>query len=117
MTEKRSCGVRMRKANPVLLSAIIAPVLTGLGLGPDIRLEKLKKHWQDIVGTMNARNTYPLSLRDGILTIAVSSSVWMTQARFYSSTYIKKINSFDSEDGVDIGEIHFTLEKSKRSNL
>jgi predicted nucleic acid-binding Zn ribbon protein len=114
MTEKKSFGARMRKANPVSISVLISPVLKSLGLGTDIRLEKLKKHWQEIVGTMNARNTHPLSLRDDILTVAVSSPVWITQARFYSSTFIKNINSFDSEDGVNIGEIHFTLEKSQK---
>ena len=114
MTENRSSGVRKRKANPVSLSIMLAPVLEDLGLGPDIRLEKLKNHWQEIVGTMNARNTRPLSLRDGILTVAVSSPVWITQARFYSSDFIKKINSFESEDGVDIREIRFTLAQPQK---
>lgn len=112
MTENRSSGVRKKNANPVPLSNILSPVLEDLGLGPDIRLEKLKNNWHEIVGTMNARNTHPLSLRDGILKVAVSSTVWMTQARFYSSTFIKKINSFESEDGVDVKEIHFILAQS-----
>jgi predicted nucleic acid-binding Zn ribbon protein len=115
MTENRLSGARKRKANPVLLTNILAPVLEDLGLGPDIRLEKLKNHWHEVVGTMNARNTHPLSLRDGILTVGVSSTVWITQARFYSSTFIKKINSFESEDGVDVREIHFILAQSQRS--
>ncbi len=114
MTEKRSSGGRKRKANPVSLSYMLAPVLVELGLGPDIRLEKLKNHWQDIVGAMNARNTRPLSLQDGILTVAVSSPVWITQARFYSSDFIKKINSFEPEDGVNIREIHFTLAQPQK---
>jgi predicted nucleic acid-binding Zn ribbon protein len=90
---------------------MLAPAIEELGLSPDFRLEKLKKNWQSIVGTVNARNTHPLSLRDGVLDVAVSSPVWIVQARFYTSVFLKKINSFESEDGVDIREIHFTLER------
>jgi len=115
MTENRSSGVRKRNANPVSLTNILAPVLKDLGLSPDIRLEKLKKNWHEIVGTMNARNTCPLSLRDGILEVTVSSAVWITQARFYSSEFIKKINGFESEDGVEVKDIHFLLARSQRS--
>ncbi len=114
MTEKKTFEPRITRANPVSISALIAPVLTGLGLKTDIRLEKLKKNWHDIVGAANARNTRPLSLRDGTLTVAVSTPVWVTQARFYSANFIKKINSFDPEDGVIISDIHFTLDRFQK---
>jgi predicted nucleic acid-binding Zn ribbon protein len=102
---------RKRKANPVSIQGVIVPLSVSLGLSADICLKKLKKNWHTIVGAVNAAHSKPAALRNGILTIAVSSPVWMTQARFYTSTFLKNINSFDPRDGVEVREVRFTLER------
>ena len=112
MSEKRKTGGRSRRANPVGLGVILVPLLNNLGIGTDIRLEKLKKNWQAVVGAVNARNTKPTALRDGVLTVAVSSPVWITQIRFYSSAFLSAINSFDPQDNVEVRKICFVLERS-----
>ena len=75
-----------------------------------IFLKKIKDNWQEIVGAANARNTRPVSLKNGKLIIAVSSPVWMTQALFYKSSFIEKIDKFMSPDNVGIRDIRFILE-------
>ena len=103
---------RLRKANPVMLDNILGSLLKELGFGPDIYLEKIKKNWNTIVGKTNARNTKPVKIKNGILTITVSSPVWMTQARFYQSSFIEKINNFDSQNSNKIKKISFKLDSS-----
>ncbi len=105
---------RARKANPVPIDRVLVPLSDSLGLSSDILLEKLKKNWPVIVGATNARNTRPSSFRNGMLTISVSSPVWMTQARFYTPVILKKINDFDNRGGVEVREVQFVLERMQQ---
>ncbi|MHB9027411.1 MAG: DciA family protein [Candidatus Latescibacterota bacterium] len=111
MNNLRREGGRARKANPVSIQRVIVPLSASLGLSSDIHLEKLKKNWRTIVGAANAAHTRPTTLRNGILTVSVVSPAWMTQARFYTSTFLKNINSFDPRNGVEVREVRFTLER------
>lgn len=104
--------VRVKKANPVSLENALIPVIGKIGLGSDIFLDKITKNWEDIVGKTNAINTKPTYLNDGVLTLLVSSPVWMTQARFYKSTFIEKINNFCNQYDNTIHEIKFELDRS-----
>ncbi|MFC1551815.1 DUF721 domain-containing protein [Candidatus Latescibacterota bacterium] len=103
---------RHSKANPVSVDRLMGPVIQDMGIESFVVLEKIKKNWEIIVGTTNAKNTIPSSLRHGKLTIAVSSPVWMTQARFYKSTIIEKINNFDNLNDYKIEEVIFKLDRS-----
>jgi len=103
---------RSRKANPVSLGNALGPVAKKLGLESNIFFENIKRSWENIVGSANARNTKPLAMKDGILTISVSSPAWMTQARFYKSSFIDNINKFDNNKSIEIREILFKLERS-----
>jgi hypothetical protein len=103
---------RYLKANPVSVDRLMGPVVQDMGIGSFVVLEKIKNNWEIIVGATNAKNTKPSSLRHGKLTIAVSSPVWMTQARFYKSTIIEKINNFDNLNDYAIDEVIFKLDRS-----
>ena len=103
---------RKRKANPVSLENILGPTIKDIGIESNILFEKIKKKWENIIGKTNAKNTRPLSLTDGVLTVAVSYPVWITQTRFYKSTFIKKINDFDNLNDYKIHEIRFKLDRS-----
>ena len=103
---------RKRKANPVSLENVLGPTIRDIGIESNILFERIKKNWENIVGTTYAKNTKPLSLKDGVLTITVSPQVWITQARFYKSTFIEKINKFDKLNDYKICEIHFKLDRS-----
>lgn len=106
--------VRFRKANPVSLSRILAPLATELGIDEGILFKKLRNHWQDIVGPANARHTKPLSLDGSVLTVAVSSPAWNTQARYLKSSFLKNIERFEPDNGTEILDIRFVLESNKQ---
>ena len=102
---------RARKANPISIVNVLNPITKELGLESNIFIQKIKRNWENIVGTTNARNTRPLTVKDGVLTIAVSSPVWITQTRFYKSFFIEKINKFGDYNSTKIHEIHFKLDR------
>jgi len=105
-------GKRIHKANPVNVSNIVNSVVKNIGFGPDIRLEKLKKMWNNIVGEVNAKNTRPIAIKNEKLTVAVSSPAWIIQTRFLKSSFIEKINKFDPQDSVNIHDINFIIDSS-----
>lgn len=104
---------RKKKANPVFLSHVLNSVIREFRGEHDIYFEQLKKHWKSIVGTAGAKNTHPVLFNKGTLTIAVSSPVWLTQARFYKSSFIEKINTFKTQNTMIVSDIVFTLDKSQ----
>lgn len=112
MTDRNCTGGRSRKANAVPLNRILVPLADSYGFSSDIRLEKLKKNWQSVVGLVNARNTKPHDLKNGILTVFVSSPAWITQARFLTPQFLKNINTYDSVDGSEVRDIRFVLDRS-----
>lgn len=102
---------KIRKANPVKLSQVLGTFVKDIGFGPDIHFEKIKTNWQKIVGETNARNTRPVSLKNGVLTIAVSSPAWITQLIFYKSSFLSKIRDFGPKYDVEIYDIQFNLKR------
>ena len=109
---KQSLG-RFRKANPVDISDVLGSVVKELHCETDLYFEQLKKQWENIVGSANAKNTRPVSLVKGVLTIAVSSPVWLTQSLFYKSSFIKKVNDYNPVSDCIIYDIKFVLDKSQ----
>ncbi|HDY90472.1 MAG TPA: DUF721 domain-containing protein [bacterium] len=103
---------RAKKANPVSIVTVLNPITKDLGLESGILFENIRRNWENIVGITNAKNTRPLNVKDGILTIAVSSPVWMTQTRFIKSDFIEKINEADNGRSTKIKEIHFKLDRT-----
>lgn len=104
---------RKKKANPVYISNVLNSVIKDLRCEHDIYFEQLKKHWKSIVGTTGAKNTHPVLFNKGTLTIAVSSPAWLTQARFYKTSFIEKINAFKTQNTMMVSDIVFTLDKSQ----
>ncbi|MCD6307901.1 MAG: DUF721 domain-containing protein [Candidatus Latescibacteria bacterium] len=103
--------MRYRKANPIGIELIVKALVGNMGMGQDILLRKLKACWNDIVGATNARNTRPDSLEDGILSVAVSSPIWITQARFHKQHFLKNIRESEPDAGNDIRDIRFFLDR------
>ena len=114
MSDRNNTGVRTRKANGVSLKSILVPLADSLGFSSDIRFEQLKRNWKIIVGPVNARNTRPKELKNGVLTVMVSSPAWITQARFLTSQFIHNINDYDFGDVVEVREIRFMLDRSRQ---
>ncbi|MBN1291874.1 MAG: DUF721 domain-containing protein [Candidatus Latescibacteria bacterium] len=108
----RSIGTRVKKANPVNVSNILVSVLKDLQFESEINFEQLKKKWNEIVGAIWAKNTEPLKLDNGILTVAVSSPMWLTQAHFSKNKFMENINNSESLNIESVRDIIFILDKS-----
>lgn len=106
---------RKKNANPVGLAGLIVPLIRHLGIESDVKLFRLKRNWQSIVGDVNARNTRPVALDGDKLTVAVSSPAWLTQARFISPSFLSAVNSFEPLEGFEIRGIRFMLDGLDRS--
>lgn len=61
------------------LSKALPQILQQLNLGERLREGRIMDLWADVVGPTVAERSRPVKCRDGILTVAVSSSVWLQQ--------------------------------------
>jgi len=102
---------RYRKANPVVMQRIVQTLVHDLGIAPDIHLQTLIHNWTEVVGATNARNTRPISLKNGILTVTVSSPAWNAQAQYYKASFLKNIKDFEPDSEKEIRDIRFVLER------
>lgn len=103
---------RYKKANFVELGNFILPVLKDIGLDQNFFFRNLNNDWENIVGRTNALHTKPESLENDVLTVSVSSPVWITQARFLKNSFLEKINGFETKNGFIIKDIKFVLGKN-----
>ena len=80
---ERTC-TRAGSALPALLRRI----------DPTRRLEAYQvwTFWDEVVGEQIARRAQPQRLRDGVLTVAVSSHSWMQELQFLRATICEKLN-------------------------
>lgn len=113
---KNSFG-RYRKANPVFIPGIIDSVITKLNCESTFYFYNLKKKWPDIVGSTNARNMEPVILKNGVLTVKVTSPGWMTELRFSKKKILEKINKHETIGTISVKDIRFSLIDHKRSSM
>ncbi len=108
----QSFHTRFKKANPVYVSEILASVLKDIHFETGIGFEQLKNSWSIIVGSTWAKNTYPVKFENDILTVSVSSPMWLTQAHFSKKKFLENINNVDSFNSITVKDIIFILDKS-----
>ena len=109
----RTAEWRARKANPVALSALLDRVVTDMGFGDTLLLERLRTSWKRVVGPTNARITRPVSLDEGILTVGVKSPSWITQLRLQKQSFLDVVNASVSDTRAGIRDITFEFEGRK----
>jgi predicted nucleic acid-binding Zn ribbon protein len=80
-------------AAPVHIGTLIAEVLTRLQQEGNGVLLEVCRQWVALVGPGIAANTRPIGLRDRLLLVEVSSSVWMQQLQFLKADLIARIQS------------------------
>ncbi len=82
-------GRSEREATPLARS--LAGEVRRLG-GPDPGLTTaVFAHWDDLVGPVMADHSRPVSLRDGVLLVAVDQPAWATQLRYLASPVLERI--------------------------
>jgi predicted nucleic acid-binding Zn ribbon protein len=56
-------------------------------------LAKVFTGWDDLVGAQLASHIRPVSLVDGVLTVAVDDPAWATEVRFLAPTLLERVNT------------------------
>lgn len=71
----------------------LEPLARRLGAPAATALAKVFTAWDDVVGGPLALHSKPLSLLDGVLTVAVDDPAWATEVRFLATTLLERVNS------------------------
>ena len=82
-----------KKDNVQKIDSILERLIQERGLDPKLLEQKALMAWKDAVGEVIARNTHPVSLVNGVLTVYVSNTVWSTELSLLKSQVIYKINT------------------------
>ena len=77
---------------PTPLSSLMTSLFGGTPVRKRLEEGRIWLVWDDAVGAQIAAKARPVSFRDGILTVAVSSSPWMQQLTFLKKGIIDKLN-------------------------
>lgn len=88
MTRKRE---RMKRPAP--LSNLMTSLFGGTPVRKRLEEGRIWLVWDDAVGAQIAAKARPVSIRDGMLTVAVANSPWMQQLTFLKQGIIDKLNA------------------------
>lgn len=87
-----------REATP--LTASLADEVRRLG-GPDPGLTTVVfAHWAELVGAAVAAHSRPVSLRAGVLVVAVDQPAWATQLTFLAAQVLARISEVSGSSEV-----------------
>ena len=84
---------RKKMTRPLAIADLLATAFTGKPAGRRLEEGEIWLIWNAAVGKQIAAKAYPVSFRDGILTVAVSSAPWMQQLTFLKQGMIDKLNT------------------------
>jgi hypothetical protein len=98
------------KSAPIPLSALISnPSVKSKGVYAYHLSARLKKLWELAVGGKVKEFSYPYRLRDGVLYVAVTDSIWFSEIKLISKEILEKVNAIDGE----ITDLRFKLTDEK----
>ena len=75
---------------PVRLTDALAAVGSELGLPPGNAHGELDARWNEVVGDDVAAHARLVSVRDGVLTVAVDDPIWATQLRYLETAVVER---------------------------
>jgi predicted nucleic acid-binding Zn ribbon protein len=99
--------VRRKDAAP--LSSILDAFLESLRIPHVAFLVALRKKWPEIAGTPVSRNSTPLSLRNGVLTVVVRNHAWAQELRMSKITMMERIRETVGER-IPVSDIRFNVD-------
>jgi predicted nucleic acid-binding Zn ribbon protein len=91
---------RRKMPRPVAVADLLATVFQGKPAEKRLKEGKIWLVWDAAVGAQIAGKAHPVSFRDGILTVAVSSAPWMQQLTFLKQGMVEKLNELIGSDLV-----------------
>jgi len=83
-------SARYADDEPVSLADALQAVGAELGLPSGNAHAELDAHWTDVVGADVAVHARLVSLRDGVLLVAVDHPIWATQLRYLERTVVER---------------------------
>jgi hypothetical protein len=95
------------------IKEVLGEVIKARGMKAQIDARMALVKWEDIAGPIAARFSRAVRLKDGRLTVVVSSSVLLTDMTFRKEEYIERYNELMGE-GI-VREIEFKLGTIKRA--
>ena len=98
----------MRRKDAAPLSSILDSFLESLRIPHVAFLVSLRKKWPEIAGPLVTRNAMPLSLRNGVLTVAVRNHAWAQELRMSKIPMIRSIRETVGER-IPVSDIRFTV--------
>jgi hypothetical protein len=103
-----SAGFMNKKEDVTKLQAILDVVFKQLNRTPEQREQfRVWDIWEEVVGPQIAGKTRPEALRNGVLVVSVTSSVWMQELSFMKQKILDRINQTLAP--ATIREIRFKL--------
>ncbi|WP_225725707.1 MULTISPECIES: DUF721 family protein [unclassified Nocardia] len=84
-------GARPDDRDPQLLSSLTTSIAKSRGWSGKVAEGTVFGRWAGVVGEDIAAHATPISLKDGVLSIAAESTAWATQLRMLQSQILAKI--------------------------
>ncbi len=88
------------------LADIVMAQLGTLGKSKFAGISSIQKSWPNIAGSLLSEQTKGLMLKNDVLTVKLSSSVWVQESLFFKATLQEKIKT---ELNITLKDIKFTV--------
>jgi predicted nucleic acid-binding Zn ribbon protein len=86
--------------DPMPLSDALARVGSEFGLAPGDAHGTLEARWVELMGDDVAAHSRLVSMRDGVLTVAVDGPIWASQLRYLEAAVIERATALVGPDVV-----------------
>jgi len=84
--------MRRRVRNPPSLGEVLGNFFKRTGLSRKIQEQKILNSWEKAVGEAVAERTRPVSVKNRVLRVKVTNSVWMQELQFMKELIIQKLH-------------------------
>lgn len=88
---------RKRKGRPTPVGELLASALQGTPAAQRLREAGIWRVWDEAVGPQIASRAQPAAIRNGVLTVTVSSAPWLQQLNFLKAELRGKLNTLLGE--------------------
>ncbi|MBI4432358.1 MAG: DUF721 domain-containing protein [Candidatus Omnitrophica bacterium] len=95
------------KDGPKPIADIVKSVFGEIEKGKILSRDEVTSRWKEIVGEDALKHATPMTLRKGILTVTVDSSVWMHEMIMRQRKFLKALQSAFGKD--KISRLHFKI--------
>ncbi len=111
--------MQKRYKNPPSLGEILRPYFKRSGLIRKIQEQKILDAWERAVGEAIADQTQPIGVKNRVLQVKVTSSVWMQQLQFFKGLILQKLREEIGDHLLQdlrflIGEIEPSLAREQK---